>query len=379
VTRRTSLPALTGARFLAAASVVVYHYGQTSLSPRFVILSNAGPAAVSFFYVLSGTVLTWSSSTANFWAHRARRVLPAYFLALALSLVPFAIQSLHQHDFAGAAVRIVGGLLACGLLLQAFWPPAAAGLNTPGWSISCEAFFYALWPRLVKALEHHRRNFPWSAAVLAWSAGLIPPLAGIALLKAGLLPRGPFATLTINAGAPELLCRALAYFPPFRLPELILGIVIGHGLRATPVRKRSVANDNLREGLLTAATLAAAWLLGSGLASEFFEVPLADRIFIEGGILSPIFGLWVWQLARSEGLLKRLLSQKPFLILGEASYALYILQDPVVTFFSGAMKRLTHAPWSQLFWLYFALLIAISLLVHRFYELRFKPGSSPPR
>jgi peptidoglycan/LPS O-acetylase OafA/YrhL len=231
----------------------------------------------------------------------------------------------------------------------------------------------------VRALEHHRRNFPWSAAVLTWSAGLIPPLAGIALLKYGLLPQGSFATITADAGAPELLCRALAYFPPFRLPEFVLGIVIGHGLIATPIRKRSAANDNLREGLLAAATVAAAWLLGSGLASEFFEVPLADRIFIEGGILSPIFGLWVWQLARSEGLLKRLLSQKPFLVLGEASYALYILQEPVVTYFSAAAKRLTHLPWSQLFWVYFALLVAISLLVHRFWESRFKRGSSPPR
>jgi peptidoglycan/LPS O-acetylase OafA/YrhL len=306
-------------------------------------------------------------------------VLPAYFLALVLGLLPFALQSFQLHDAPGAAVRVALGLIACTFLLQAFWPPAAAGLNTPGWSISCEAFFYALWPRLVRTLTHHRRNFPWSAAVLTWSAGLIPPLIGIALLKYGLLPQGSFATLTSDAGAPELLCRALAWFPPFRLPEFVLGIVIGHGLKATPVRERSAANDNLREGLLAAATVSAAWLLGSGLASEFFDVPLADRIFIEGGILSPIFGLWVWQLARSCGLLKRLLSQKPFLILGEASYALYILQEPLVIYFSAAAKRLTHAPWSQLFWVYFALLIAISLLVHRFWESRFRRGSSPPR
>ena len=340
------------------------------------MLFNAGPAAVSFFYVLSGAVLTWGVSSERFWEMRARRVLPAYYLALVLSLPPFAIQALALHH---GVARIAGGFAVCALLLQAFWPPAAAGLNTPGWSISCEAFFYSLWPRLNRKLETQRRNFPWPAAVLTWSAGLIAPLAGIALLKVDALPGGHFATLTTDERAPELLCRALAYFPLLRLPEFILGIVIGHHLRATPVRKRSAASDNLRELLLTCATIAAAWLLGSGLAAEFFEMPLANRIFIEGGILSPLFGLWVWQLARGTGVLTKLLSRKPMLILGEASYALYILQEPVVTYFSAALKRIGQTNWSLYFWVYFALLVAISLAVHRFWETRFRRGSSPPR
>jgi len=54
---RMGLPALTGARFFAAFAVVVYHYGTDSVRAIAEVLASiaaAGPAAVSFFYVLSG-------------------------------------------------------------------------------------------------------------------------------------------------------------------------------------------------------------------------------------------------------------------------------------------------------------------------------------
>jgi peptidoglycan/LPS O-acetylase OafA/YrhL len=136
-------------------SVVIFHYGARSLSPPLVILAKAGPAAVSFFYVLSDAVLTWGgtdedgqpvSGVGRFWGQRARRVLPAYYLALVFTLPSFAQREMTLHDGAEATLQIVVAVAACALLLQAFWPPVSVGLNTPGWSISCEAFFYALWP-----------------------------------------------------------------------------------------------------------------------------------------------------------------------------------------------------------------------------------------
>ena len=93
----SALPALTGARFFAAGSVVAFHYGRGSLgaiAPWLGRSAALGPAAVSFFYVLSGAVLTWgctgpeglpSRPARTFWAQRAARILPAYFLALAMT------------------------------------------------------------------------------------------------------------------------------------------------------------------------------------------------------------------------------------------------------------------------------------------------------
>jgi peptidoglycan/LPS O-acetylase OafA/YrhL len=141
---RPSLPALTGARFLAAFSVVVYHYGRVPLraiSPLAATAAAAGPAAVSFFYVLSGAVLTWGCTDARglpsrtartFWSQRAARILPTYLLALALAVAPFAVHAWQLHPGMGGTLRIIAGTGASVLLLQALWPPLAL-VNTPGW------------------------------------------------------------------------------------------------------------------------------------------------------------------------------------------------------------------------------------------------------
>jgi peptidoglycan/LPS O-acetylase OafA/YrhL len=345
-----------------------------------VPFAKAGPLAVSFFYVLSGAVLTWgctrddglpSSTERSFWGRRAARVLPAYLLALALAVLPFAAEVMKLHPGTGGVLRIAAGIMACGLLLQAFWPPVAAGLNTPGWSISCEAFFYALWPTLVGRLRILRTGFPWPHAFTFWAIGLATPLVGLALLRFGGVPAGPFATLTRDAGGGELLCRALSYFPPLRLPEFALGIVVGHALRATPQHSRVPAVDTLYELTLGCGLLACAFALGSDLPARLFGVPLATRIAVEGGALSPLWALWVWQLARGRGLAARLLSRPALQSLGEASYAIYVLQDPVVVWTTATLKR--SAPslivrWNVVFWMYFAFLIVLSLAVHRLVE-----------
>jgi peptidoglycan/LPS O-acetylase OafA/YrhL len=241
-------------------------------------------------------------------------------------------------------------------------------LNTPGWSVSCEAFFYALWPRLVGRLRTPRSGFPWLRALLFWTAGLAAPAVGIAALRLGWVPSGPFATITEDVGGGELLCRALSYFPPLRLPEFVLGIALGHALRRTPAPTHSPAVDTIYELALGGALLACAWVLGSELPARLLGVPLVTRITVEGGLLSPLCALWVWQLARGRGVAARLLSRPAFLLLGEASYALYVLQEPVLVWLTGTLKRMAPslmARWNLTFWAYLVLLIAVSIAVHR--------------
>jgi len=378
-----SLPALTGARFFAAISVVVYHFGLEplrSIAPLLVAPAAIGPAAVSFFYVLSGAVLTWgctgtdgqtTRSAPTFWAQRASRILPAYILAIVLCALPFVAHVLKLHPGLPGVVRSAVGFSAGLLLLQAFWPPLTSGLNTPGWSISCEAFFYLLWPRLNSVLRSARPGLPWRRILLVWLVALVAPCLGLLALYFRSVPVGPFATLVEDVAGSELLVRALSYFPPLRLPEFVIGIVLGHALRQTPQRMGTHWQDTIREFGLMGGLIACAFVLGTGRVAKLTGIESANHIAIEGSLLAPLFALIIWQLARGEGWLQHLLSRPTLLVLGDASYALYVLQEPVVVWFTAALKR--FAPdlivrWNLLFWVYASILVVVSVLVHRYLE-----------
>ena len=381
--RKASLPALTGARFFAAFAVVVWHYGAEAMRyfGPLAACARCGPLAVSFFYVLSGAVMTWGCTgsdgtsarpSGTFWAQRAARILPAYALAIALSLLPFAAAVLHAHTGSSAVVRVALGTIASCLLVQAFIVPLAVGLNTPGWSISCEAFFYANWPRLVSALRWEKASFPWLRALALWMAGCSVPVLAMIALRASVVPVGPFATLLEDVNGNEMLARTVTYFPPFRLPEFALGIVVGHALRGTPNRVRSVARDTAVEALLVAVLALVTWLLGSGTVERLSSGLVETRLCVESGVASPLFALFVWQLSRGDGVVKRLLSRPFVVLLGESSYALYVLQDPVLTYTTGVLKRVLPVAtrhWGTTFWLYALLLSVVSILVHKKWEM----------
>ena len=167
--RKGELSSLTGIRFYAALLVYVYHVALTipgvnafSVSSLF---SNAADVGVSFFFVLSGFILTYNYadvfrdgiSAANYkrfvW-DRLTKIYPVHVLTLLLVL-PIAIFSPHLPlDWRAVPFHL--------LLLQCFWPsstPAFSGyLNVPSWSISCEWFFYLLAPVVMFFALGNRRH-----------------------------------------------------------------------------------------------------------------------------------------------------------------------------------------------------------------------------
>lgn len=150
------LSSLTGLRFLAALYVVATHICVSRSNPagladfgslvgRFAALGYLG---VTFFFVLSGFVLTWSApgdAGVDVWAFYRRRFARVYPLHFITTLA------------VGAGIIATGGVVATGawplclLLMQAWVPDSASyfALNPVSWSLSCEAFFYAVTPFLL--------------------------------------------------------------------------------------------------------------------------------------------------------------------------------------------------------------------------------------
>ncbi|MET7419807.1 acyltransferase [Dactylosporangium sp. NPDC005555] len=209
--RDSRLPALTGLRWAAALVVFGQHtlelfYDPDLAAPRpvravlWAMLVNGGAMGVSFFFVLSGFVLTWSArdvvKARTFWWRRFSKIYPATLVTTLLALL------------------VVGGTgplqLAAHLTLTQTWFPDAAvfgALNPVSWSLSCEAFFYLCFPLLYRQLRRLSPAGLWTVAV-GLAAAVIG--AGLALTTVD----RPFALW-------------LGYmFPPVRMAEFTLGIAV---------------------------------------------------------------------------------------------------------------------------------------------------------
>src|SRR3954470_17084064 len=80
---RRDLPSLTGLRWVAALLVFAFHSaGYGVLTTSWWHLTRFGFIGVSFFFVLSGVVLTWSSrpgqTSRQFYWRRFARIYPSH-------------------------------------------------------------------------------------------------------------------------------------------------------------------------------------------------------------------------------------------------------------------------------------------------------------
>lgn len=147
------LDSLTGLRGVAALVVFGVHIGPlVSGLPARVLpwYEVGGRSAVTFFFVLSGFVLTWTArpgdTARGFWRRRFARVYPAYAVSLLLA--------------ADLGTDLVNGTLdpvtgAGAFLLVQAWVPDPAwyfAVNGVAWSLSCEAFFYLVFPAFIRPL-----------------------------------------------------------------------------------------------------------------------------------------------------------------------------------------------------------------------------------
>ena len=208
---RPRLEALTGLRWLAAFWVFGYHMQNFGELPYpFNLPNQLGFLGVTFFFVLSGFVLTWSMrptlKVSTFYVRRFARIWPSHMVALLLAIPVFYTLS---ADPAHSWVKTLSIpiLLLSVVLLQGFSrnPEILFSGNPAAWTLSCEAFFYALHPFLGALL---RRASKRGAQIVA-----VTTLA-IAFGYRGLAQLGP----TDWAGRVPL---------PFeRVTEFVLGMAI---------------------------------------------------------------------------------------------------------------------------------------------------------
>ena len=353
---RPRLPALTSLRFFAAFHVVIFHFQAFKIMigpPWFQKLSSIGYVGVSFFFVLSGFILVYTYAgrpmiLKDFWRARFARVYPAYAFSL-LVTAPFfffALFTLNIPFFAWAKAHVALGLLLVVGLLQSWVPPAALNWNSVAWSLSVEAFFYLLFPLLMLYLLRRTKPQLFLVAAASW-------LATLSISCSYVLLNPDHLTVVNSDVLGAFWLNALKFHPLARLPEFLLGMACGF-LYLNSRREAKLALPLVLSGI--AAIVVVVYFSG--------VIPYA---ILHTALLAPAFAAIVYGLALRPswaGLLER----RIFVLLGDASYSLYLLHTTIMGFYfygsTGQLRRQT--PLGVL--VFVALALTISVLVYKFIE-----------
>jgi peptidoglycan/LPS O-acetylase OafA/YrhL len=293
------LLALTSLRFFAAAAIVVYHM-QGLLLPAIPLPLGLG---VSFFYVLSGFILTYvyrdmsGHSIKRYYLTRIARLWPMHLatLVLAMPLLP-----------AEQGVSYPLSLLANAFLVHS-WIPIWGypfSFNAVSWSLSVEVSFYILFPPLAMT-----KHFRW------WYLGF-----GALVIMALLLvaPHG----LANPEVAGELSVRAfVTQSPLIRILEFATGVAAG---RLFLTRKIPCG-------------------LGAELAVLCALLAYTATVYDVRALIGGVFGQWysqaggqfifaavIFVFASSTGPITRALSNRVLASLGEVSFATYMVHQIVI-------------------------------------------------
>lgn len=171
--RNERIPLLDGYRFLAAMAVCGFHYwsnvtldlrnsleyGQIFDFPTLDLIFRFGSLGVDLFFMISGFVIALSAegrSFAAFVSSRAARIIPTYWLAIAVTSSFFLMEGMAYREVT------IRQLFANFILLQG--PLGEKFIDGVYWSIVIEMRFYVLVALLV-ALNMYR-HYAW--VLLAW-------------------------------------------------------------------------------------------------------------------------------------------------------------------------------------------------------------------
>ncbi|MGD9571465.1 MAG: acyltransferase family protein [Thermoleophilia bacterium] len=305
------MPGVDGLRALAVLAVVGYHAGASWLPGGFL--------GVDVFLVISGFLITSlllseRASTGRidlrrFWVRRARRLLPAVVVMIAVVLAAMLV--LHPGEVGGLRGAVVSSLLYVGNWYQIaveqsyFEQFARPSVLQHLWSLAVEEQFYLLWPPIMAAC----------IAVLGRRRLLIGVLAGI-------------LASTVAAAvlwAPGTDPSRIYYGTDTRAAGLLAGVALAFlwpAARLARAARRSAppALDGI--GLAALALL----LLLLGTVGEM------GRFLYQGGFLvtAIVSAVLLAVVCHPASRLGRALAWAPLVWIGVRSYGIYLWHWPVL-------------------------------------------------
>ncbi len=345
--------AFDGLRGLAVIAVVLFHSQLAG--------ARGGFLGVSAFFTLSGYLITslllaehaatGRVALGAFWSRRARRLLPAAYVAIAGVLLYGATVA------SGDQVRSLRGDAFAALGYVANWRFYFAGrsyeqlFSAPSpllhfWSLAIEEQFYLLFPLLL--------------------LGLLRVTRGRRMLLGGVLAAGATASVVAGSVLTTAVSQTRVYYgTDTRAAELLIGALLAVVLSKRPAPAT------------TPWTRASATLLGGAalatLITWWTSVGQTSSWLYHGGFaLHAVLTAVVIAAARVDGPVAWMLSRRPLELLGRISYGVYLFHWPIFLWLTPDRTRLSTIP---LLGLRLAITLVLATLSFRLLEQPVQHGA----
>jgi peptidoglycan/LPS O-acetylase OafA/YrhL len=394
---RPDIPALTGLRFYAAFFVLIAHGCAALLAdhetPYGAIywVRQASGFGMTLFFVLSGFVIHYNYANlvtgagvkgigSYLWARCAR----LYPLFLLMMLIYVLVSSRHIDYWTGHPERLNSTFRALPyfiLSVQSWFYvvidgnpllDAIGGASPITWSISTEWFFYFLYLAFVWLVLKLRTSLVALLIILLWCLAWTAIATGLynrtdQINAWAVAHFGPVAD--VGQRPQESFVRWLLYFSPYlRLGEFVLGSLVAQlYAQLRRVRVSTLENSVGAVGFVAAAT--------SAVAVTYVEYSpnVGTTILREMNMnfaLAPSAAVLIFCAARYRGATFRPLTCRPVMVLGEASYSIYLVHLVILTVAARLLVPAGHGIWYNVAELLLITIIIslISIALFAFYE-----------
>lgn len=344
--------ALTSLRFIAAYLVVGFHFFSFKGETTFIgSLFKHGYLGVDFFFILSGFVLGLRYRSEilldkfnkfTFILYRLARIAPTYYLSLLLAS-PVLYKGFVTSEFLSSFEKRLILIFTNMTFTQSFFPVSALleNWNVPSWSLSVEFFYYILFPFIsIKIIKSTKVNL--------WLTSLFIIMTVLYLVNMTLPDHVNFmGTYTLVTWINN---------PLLRLPQFLWGHLIAQ--KYLNGFGKEFSSIGFKIGVIASILL--------------LTLPLPDSLINHGSPFSIfIFSILIYFTALKDNG-SGFLNWKPLVFLGEASYALYILQVPTKILFQQIYSKILNLgdTFGLLYCFYISVtLITTSCIVYKYFEL----------
>lgn len=330
---------LTSLRFVFAFMVFMSHAPlfEEEQNPFLYHLFKEGYVGVSFFFILSGFILSYTYqnrfATNNitkrtFYTARFARIYPLHILTMLIWVYMRKDHPLNEAYITNFISNI--------FLVQSFYPTDHIRFNAVAWSLSDEMFFYLLFPFIIRWFVTARNK-------------LLSLFTGSTLLILMLCP--------IFSGDKNEEWFFYA-FPPVRLLDFVWGILL-YNL----CKRIKSCKDRQHNGTLLEVCVLIIFLLF--YISAYF-IPQVYRhslwYWIPVGLLVSVFYF-------RSGYISEVLSNRWLVLLGEISFAFYMIHTIILWYLKRAFFLLhIHTPDLVIFILGIIISVIVSFFSFKYFE-----------